>query len=854
MAHNRIRRREELGRHWRITLTSETAMRIPHRRKGKTYAPIFMCKNHPRTRGSTIAKRVFVMLEATDRESMKTAAKNEAKMEITRLTSSMEGVVNFKPGDFIFIRDPTRSNDPNDDVLCSVVAGPEHYKGEHIQKFEESVRAMIGNRTDGATAFEATGKSKKTQGNRCFQHGGCLQRSKCLLCPAAAGKGVEPLNEYQKLVQDYVMAASDLVGDVAEGLPTDIQEAFKAQHDIVNYPTIGKKSNYIFPQIQTNISMFGGKKSRHVGKLNQQIGHRFGGAHFDGFDHPVILSFMFCHPILPEGWHPGYFFLLELGGSTGASDPFPLPGYEKSEEIGWRFNGVFFASKPAINGRAVYALASKPTKLPTIDEEEEEVEGEEEVVEKSAPKGGIREAFTITPEMTNIENKGFVEPTSSYATYTSDGSVIMDADSQMNYVGRSLLQHATYIFRQMPPKLKIHVDQKKFLESISYTNEDRRAEDVGGARRDAQKKVDVLERAVLRTIPSISKDLPVTAVAQRWEEEEEEEEEGQRCADNIDAERASEGSSGREDGAMDVDVVEKGSGGNGRAAGKSTAGGAGARKSVAHGAGMGNSTPHKGNKRQRSNTVGAKTAQPDPKRLKVGILPSSFKLLQDLNEDSLREEVGKLESHPRVLLRLIVKLKEHAETRINQAWRWVEGDVVSIIKHRLIMGAEGEPERERDWLDDMILVTKRGLKDRSAIIIYDPAKTPRLSSISHHPFEITNQRHVFTNSDNAKLRGAIINVIRKVLPTWIGLSEGNEKNDREGRIQACVVEIMRRHLGEVFLTTDVAWKAYSRYGAKLQPFEDALSTLPILQEGTTEHELYMEYRRLAPGDDVEKLY
>jgi hypothetical protein len=217
----------------------------------------------------------------------------------------------------------------------------------------------------------------------------------------------------------------------------------------------------------------------------------------------------------------------------------------------------------------------------------------------------------------------------------------MDADLQMNYVGRSLLQHATYIFRQMSPKLKIHVDQKKFLESISYTNEDREQKTLeewacapgvlttSQARRDAQKKVDVLERAVLRTIPSISKDLPVTAVAQEemGEEEEEEEEEGQRCADNIDAERASEGSSGREDGAMDVDVVEKGSGGNGRAAGKSTAGGAGAGKSVAHGAGTGNSTPHKGesspsfnvaqakavtsgNKRQRSNTVGAKTAQP----------------------------------------------------------------------------------------------------------------------------------------------------------------------------------------------------------------------------------------------------
>lgn len=242
---------------------------------------------------------------------------------------------------------------------------------------------------------------------------------------------------------------------------------------------------------------------------------------------------------------------------------------------------------------------------------------------------------------------------------------------------------------------------------------------------------------------------------------------------------------------------------------------------------------------------------------------------------------------------LIVKLKEHAKlasTRFGgheyssratrsqvmlldtQAWRWVEGDVVSIIKHRLIMGAEGEPERERDWLDDMILVTRRGLKHRSASITYDPAKTPRLSSISHRPFEIPNQRYVFTNSDDAKLKGAIINVIRKVLPTWIGLSEGNERKDREGRIRACVVEIMRRHLGEVFLTTDLAWKAYSRYGAskyvlergqrervhsamaELQPFEDALSTLPILQEGTTEHELYMEYKRLAPGDDVEKLY
>lgn len=58
--------------------------------------------------------------------------------------------------------------------------------------------------------------------------------------------------------------------------------------------------------------------------------------------------------------------------------------------------------------------------------------------------------------------------TATLATYAADGSVIMSPENLMNYMGRSVLEHTAYLFRQVQPSMKVQIDHALFLKSISF--------------------------------------------------------------------------------------------------------------------------------------------------------------------------------------------------------------------------------------------------------------------------------------------------------------------------------------------------------------------------------------------------
>lgn len=59
------------------------------------------------------------------------------------------------------------------------------------------------------------------------------------------------------MIELYHQATSAMAADVMQNLPLQYQRALKANHDVVNFPTVGVEGNYMFPQVQVNISPIG---------------------------------------------------------------------------------------------------------------------------------------------------------------------------------------------------------------------------------------------------------------------------------------------------------------------------------------------------------------------------------------------------------------------------------------------------------------------------------------------------------------------------------------------------------------------------------------------------------------------
>lgn len=229
-----------------------------------------------------------------------------------------------------------------------------------------------------------------------------------------------------------------MVGDVVRRFPKKVRDALKANHEVVNYPTAGTAANYVNPEVQLNVSSVGGKGSKEKdnastyicpqwktsaysphAETNGVLG-QFGTIHTDSYDHPAYPTIMFAHPVLPENeWHPGFFVLPQLGiyvelrAGTGSAfsgrrahvgtPPTRISNRCATEKIGFRINTIYYASKTAVDGSAMYSLASKPMKIDEPDKSASKSKKGKGKAQQSTKTGEERDPLFITPEITDAQ-------------------------------------------------------------------------------------------------------------------------------------------------------------------------------------------------------------------------------------------------------------------------------------------------------------------------------------------------------------------------------------------------------------------------------------------------------------------
>jgi hypothetical protein len=182
---------------------------------------------------------------------------------------------------------------------------------------------------------------------RCYTIGPSAQTQPNLVAPVQSGKIYGELDEdlmmrrhlcevsvhgliYMDILVDYLRqaGASCAMTSLRHG-PLDAYRALQLQSDMINCPHISTDNNFAFPTMQLNSSPAkqegSGKPMLYVwpievihqgdvtGSTLKDLLGFFGGAHTDDGDSVGGTTSMTAHSDLPSDYHPGRFFLLELG-------------------------------------------------------------------------------------------------------------------------------------------------------------------------------------------------------------------------------------------------------------------------------------------------------------------------------------------------------------------------------------------------------------------------------------------------------------------------------------------------------------------------------------------------------------
>ncbi|KAJ3519810.1 hypothetical protein NMY22_g13029 [Coprinellus aureogranulatus] len=535
---------------------------------------VYEAYNHPLLDGVKHVGKVYVGYMPTDKKSVKNYLDFEKGLKCPEGGVSdweSQGLLQLRPGDYFFLRDPKVSDEPKDDVLGSMVTGRAHH-GDAVKAHETATQAILGpreDRTASLTAFERTRCARKIQKKRCYSIGVAVQLSRRVVAPTASlDQSHENMEVYQTMVGDLISSTSAMLLNVQESLPKGCLAAFAANGELSGQPSVGKKGVYGTNSIQINISSAGLSASDN--RLRHQLGD-FGCEHYDDRDSPDHLTTMFSNPDIPENYDPGSFHVLQLGifvvlekyvGITFSGQrrhvgtaptppvgcPPQLSAYRcnvphfrggkarakkrdvKSREgrTGGRQDkgkgkdveaGIGHADKggedqPPLNGDTQgdewdggggdLITPDGETRGDEGDmracadgEEHEDVDDDDDYVPGSSGSGVVEKAgakdkrsegptpspkgsesgtldvdpLYITPEMINMGDEGFVPHTTNRATFARSGHVIMDRESHVTFMGRSLHQLSAYVLRQLPTEYGLSIDAGKLLGSISYKDE-----------------------------------------------------------------------------------------------------------------------------------------------------------------------------------------------------------------------------------------------------------------------------------------------------------------------------------------------------------------------------------------------
>ncbi|KAJ3515258.1 hypothetical protein NMY22_g14501 [Coprinellus aureogranulatus] len=384
-----------------------------------------------------------------------------------------------------------------------MVSGWFHHSQEELNDFDDATQEILGprnERTPDSTAYEDTGCANQTRDKRCYSAALAIQQSRHVVAPTASlSQDVENIEEYQDMTTNILSSTSAMLLNVQDLLPDDCRKAFKANAELTGQPSIGSAGILGTGSVQLNISAAG--LSATDNRLANQLGD-FGCEHFDKTDSPDHFTTMLSNPDIPTTYQPGAFHILQLGvfsvlykfvGVTFSgrrrhvgTAPTPPPG-SPPVPYAYRFNVVWYPKDAAVNGNSRWTLASLPGPSSTSVKPRKRCQKGAKVAPKGAPeseKGKQRadgdtqrkkvkapDPLYLTPEMINLRNESTVARTTNRATFARSGNIIMDRESHMNFMGRSLHMVASYIWRQLPEYYGVEIDLDKVMESVTFKKE-----------------------------------------------------------------------------------------------------------------------------------------------------------------------------------------------------------------------------------------------------------------------------------------------------------------------------------------------------------------------------------------------
>ncbi|KAJ3539558.1 hypothetical protein NMY22_g4683 [Coprinellus aureogranulatus] len=473
---------------------------------------LFKASNHPLLKNvpSDLVGQVYVGLMATDAKSMNNTKAFEKQMKCPSggvQNWLARGLVQLRPGDYLFLRDPLVSKKPKDDVLAVMVTGPQHHDKAERAQFDKATLNMLGPRTKrsaSSTAFEDTHCVRKIRSKRCYSLGTAVQMHRRIVAPSASlDQRHTNIARYQTMVKDLIDSTASMMVNVQDALPAECKKAFAANSELTGQPSIGKDEIYGTGSVQLNISaagLFPGDT-----RLGNQLGD-FGCEHFDKNDSPDHLTTMFANPDVPKEYKSGAFHILHLGvfvvldkyvGVTFSgrrlhvgTAPTPPPGCP-AVPYAYRFNVVWYPKDASVDGQSRFTLASLPGKksAPSCPEKPKKPRKPRKEKPRKVGKGkgnGDKSVgkiksknadgpfpLYITPEMINMANEGFVPFTTNEATFARSGHIIMDREAHVNFVARALSQLETYVWRQLPSSYEIEIDRSKSRPDVTFRSEGR---------------------------------------------------------------------------------------------------------------------------------------------------------------------------------------------------------------------------------------------------------------------------------------------------------------------------------------------------------------------------------------------
>ncbi|KAJ7226513.1 hypothetical protein B0H12DRAFT_1328701 [Mycena haematopus] len=328
----------------------------------------------------------------------------------------------------------------------------------------------------GGIAYERTKICKSVQPpSRCYTLGPSAEAPTSIVAPVASAKMPTEEIDADAAMRQRVLTSGAVIAVAAfSEAPPIVRERIREVQSLVNFPAIGVSNNYAYATSQANVASAkqplvppAGKRGlRKHGKatrlsLATDMGF-YGGAHTDRKDSAGHYSHMSVNSDLPEGYTPGFFFILELGvfiqldshasinfsglRRHGGTPPLcsSAPG-AKLYKFAYRFVLIFYPPTRMVNGTARWTLGAMPN----------------------------NEVFIFPPEMlhagvSNRIAKGWPATSSCQrASFVREGVLMMSQEALVTFIIRSLLLLCYYFLLQLPARYKVRLDPDIFLQSIT---------------------------------------------------------------------------------------------------------------------------------------------------------------------------------------------------------------------------------------------------------------------------------------------------------------------------------------------------------------------------------------------------